>query len=173
MISAIVLAPDLRRDDDISLVRETIVRSLIWLVSAVIAGVVRDVILAAPTALDLSDIADQAGCVLVQADRETDRLAGAIAASRSDQLLVIKTGYQSDGALVEDIEAFVRRAKPGVVALVHAAPEALVERLFPNRSPVIGVLIPRSRLPKKLGFAGLLRSTRKPVRLRTRAVRIG
>ena len=172
MISAIMLVPDLRHDDDKGLQRETVVRSLVWLVSAVIAGVVRDVVLAAPDALELSEIADQAGCTLVQSDRETDRLAGAIAASRCDRLLVIKTGYQSDGALVEDIEAFVRRATPGAVAFVQAAPDAFLERLFPHRAPVVGVLIPRANLPRTILFANLVRSARKAIRLRTSVSRI-
>lgn len=174
MISAIVLAPDTARSADVEHVREVAVRSLVWLVSAVVSGVVRDVTLAVPTGLGLSEVADQVGCAFVEADGEADRLVEAVKVSRGMRLLIIKAGFQPDGGLPDEIDSFVRRSSADAVALVLAAPATAAQRLLPDRAPIVGVLVPRGfclRRPPS-GFDGLARLVKRGVRLRTRASRI-
>ena len=173
MISAIVLAPD-GQDDDVERAREIIVRSLVWLVSAVVSGVVRDVTLAVPAGLGLSEVADQSGCGLVQEDDEAARLDASVRQSRGPRLLILKAGYQPDAGLAEAIDSFIRREADDAVALVVAAPETAAQRLFPYRAPVVGVLVNRDFCLKRRSksFAALTRALRRGMRLRPRANRI-
>ena len=106
MISAVVFTPDAWTGEDIARQRETVVRSLVWLVSAVVSGVVRDVTLAVPSGLGLSEVADQSGCALIQADSEAERIAQAVRGTREARLLVILAGFQPDAGLIEEIGHF-------------------------------------------------------------------
>ena len=171
MISAIVLVSDPRRSDDVDHVHEIVVRSLVWLVSAVVAGVVRDVTLAGPADIGLAAVADQIGCKVVEADDEAERLVAAAIGSRDARLLVMRSGYQPDVNLTAEIEAFVRRSEPDAAALVLAVPEDALTRLLPGRAPVIGLLVPRAHV-EAVDFSRLVRRTRRAARLRARATRI-
>lgn len=174
MISAIVLASEHQSGDDVEHAHEVVVRSLVWLVSAVVAGTVRDVVLAVPAGLGLSEVADQSGCTLAKADDEAGRLAAAIAAARGPRLLVLRAGYQPDGRLADEIDAFTRRTRDDATALVLAAPETLPQRLFPRLAPAVGVLLSRAAALEAPppSFGRLVRGLRRPTRLHTRAVRI-
>ena len=173
MISVIVLAPDAPYADDVGYAREIVVRSLVWLVSAVVAGVVRDVTLAVPAGLGLSEVADQAGCELILADHEAARLDLALVGMRERRVLVLKTGFQPANGLIEEIDSFVRRAPREGAALVRSEPETPLARLFPNLAPVVGVLMPGGPAPNVSGgFTRLARAYRRGTSLRTRATRI-
>ena len=171
LISVIVLVPDLHRSDDADRFREIVARSLVWLVSAVVAGVVRDVTLAGPAGVGLDEIADEAGCKLVEAGGEAEWIDAAVAGGRDARLLVMRAGYHPDATLVGDIDAFIRRAGPEAAALVLATPETLLERILPGRAPVVGVLVPVRRL-RAGRFRQLVRRSRNAVRLRARAARM-
>ncbi len=171
MISAIVLVPDHRRRTDVGYVREVVVRSLVWLVSAVVSGVVRDVVLAGPAGIGLGDIARQAGCKVVEALTEAERLGRAASDSRDARLLILKVGFQPEANLVEEIDAFVRRAGPEAAALILATPETMLGRISPARASVIGILIPRDRM-RAGEFRALVRATKGATRLRARATLI-
>lgn len=170
MISALVLAADLAAGDDAPDIREVAVRSLGWLVSAVVAGTVRDVTLAAPAALGLGDIADQAGCALVQADTEAERLAVAIESARGPLLLVIKSGFHPQSGLIEEVAHLVRH-ETEVRALILSTPTTFVERLLPDRAAVVGFLAPIAlcRGHGRRGFRPLTRSLGGATPLRHRA----
>jgi hypothetical protein len=177
MISAVVLTPDSWREDDLDRQREIVVRSMVWLVSAVVAGVVRDVTLAVPGGLGLSDVADRSGCRLVQADVEGERLQAAVAESREERVLVLRAGFQPEGGLVEDIETFLRREARDGVALLLATPATPWQRLFPRHARIVGVLAPKALVTSKTfaapgarGFARLARlARRRGIRLYARA----
>ena len=169
MITAIVLSPDLRPGEDTGRARELIVRSLVWLVAAVVSGVVRQVVLASPDRLDLDDIVDQAGCELVQARRESERLDAAAGLSRSERLLVLKGAVEPEPGFVDELAAFLARTNAGESALVLAAPQTLWQRLFPDRAPVVGVLANRDLAAAAGDFSRLARSARHASRLRSRA----
>lgn len=161
MISAVVLTPDSWTGSDLAREREVVVRSLVWLVSAVVSGVVRDVTLAVPAGLGLGEVADQSGCALVQADTEAERLAAAVAVAREPRFIVIKAGFQPDPGLVEEIDIFVRREPETMVAILLETPATLFQRLFPQHAAVAGILLPRALVPPGGGFARLARMTRR------------
>lgn len=171
MIPAIVLVPDPRPPDDADHVREIAVRSLVWLVSAVVAGVVGDVTLAGPADIDLDDVADRVGCKVVVARDEAERLALALAGGQEGRVLVLRAGYHHDATVTDDLDAFLRRSGPEAAALILAAPETLIERMVPGRAPVVGILMPRGRGGAG-GFGQLVRRSRRATRLRARATRI-
>ncbi len=171
MISAIVLVPDPGRLESADDLGEVVVRSLAWLVSAVVAGLVREVVLAGPPGVGLGDIADRVGCEVFLAGSEAERLDGAVAVCRTARVLVLRAGYQPDAPVGDEINAFIRRAGPDAMALILAAPETMLERLLPGRAPVIGVLTPCGRVGTG-GFDRLVRRSKPATRLRTRASRI-
>ena len=174
MISAIVLASESQSAVDVEHAHEVVVRSLVWLVSAVVAGVVRDVILAVPPGLGLSEVADQSGCALVQAEDEAGRLGIAIADARGPRLLILRAGFQLDNRVSEEIDSFVRREPADAAALILAAPETAIQRVFPGRAPVVGMLLTKPAAGSKPpeSFERLARMLRGSARLRTRAARI-
>lgn len=174
MISAIVLVSDRQSTDDTEHAHEIVVRSLVWLVSAVVAGVVRDVTLAIPPGFGLSEVADQSGCALVEAEDEGARLAAALDAVRGPRLLVLRAGFHIDAKIVEEIDGFVRRRPEEAAALILAAPQTAPQRLMPGRAPVVGLLAPKAAClaASPRGFSRLARSLRGAARLKTRAERI-
>lgn len=173
MISAIVLSPDPPGGRERADAAEVIVRSLVWLVSAVVSGVVQEVILAAPDRLDLTDVVDQSGCGLVQAAVEADRLAAAVAASRGRLLFVVRSGFLPDPGLVDELAALLRRAPgAGAGALLLATPETPWERLLPDRAPAVGILVARATITRPGTFAQMAKASRHAARLRSRASRI-
>lgn len=174
MISAVVFTPDSWTGDDLSRERETVVRSLVWLVSAVVSSVVRDVTLAVPAGLGLSELADQSGCALIEADTEMDRLAHAIAATREPRLIVVKAGFQPDAGLVEEIDSFERREPADAIAVLLATPATIFQRLFPQHAAVVGALVQRD-LAQSLGggFERVARTARRrgaPFQARARPI---
>ena len=174
MISAIVLVSDRQSIDDTDHAHEVLVRSLVWLVTAVVAGVVRDVTLAIPPGFGLSEVADQSGCALVEAEEEGIRLASAIAAVRGPRLLVLRAGYQIDAKIVDEIDVFVRRQPEEAAAFILSEPQTAAQRLLPGRAPVVGILAPKATCTAlaSRGFPRLVRGIRGATRLKTRAARI-
>lgn len=166
MISAIVLATG----DPPERARELAVRSLAWLVSAVVAGVVRDVTAACPSSWPVADVMEHAGCELVQGESETGRLAAAATLARCERVLVLRLGFQPEGPLVAEIDAAQPRLEPHAAALLLEAPASMMQRLFPDRAPVVGLLLPRERLAGERTFRDLARAARGGLRLRTRLV---
>lgn len=166
MISAIVLATG----DPPERVRELAVRSLAWLVSAVVAGVVRDVIAACPSSWPVADVMEHAGCALVTAEAEAGRLAAAIALARCERVLVLRLGFQPEGPLVAEIDAAQPRLAADAAALLLEAPSSMLQRVFPDLAPVVGLLLPRQHLMGERTYGELARSARGGLRLRTRLV---
>lgn len=151
--------------------RETAVRSLAWLVSAVVAGVVRDVVVACPPTWAVEDLMDHAGCKLVQAPEEEARLAAAAALAKCERVLVIRVGFQPEGQLVGEIDGLDRGALDNGGRLLLRAPSRLIERLFPDRSPPVGLLLDRERLrTAPTTFRALSRQMRRCRRFRARMV---
>lgn len=169
MISAIVLVSDAAPPGDVAQQREIAVRSLSWLVSAVVSGVVRDVILAAPVSMDLAAIADTVGCGYIVDEHEAQRLSKAGRESRCERILVLRSGFQPIGNLAEEIDVTQCRGA-GEGALVLSTPTSFYERMVPSRAAVAGVLTARESIigVGDKGFAALTRATRTLTRLHTR-----
>jgi hypothetical protein len=174
MISAIVLVSDRQSTDDLEHAHEVAVRSLVWLVSAVVSSTVRDVMLATPPGFGLSEVADQAGCALVQAEEESGRLAAAIAAARGPRLLILRAGYNLDARICDELDAFIRRRPEDTPAVILSEPQTAAQRLLPGRAPVVGVLASKAACAALAprSFSRLVREMRGATRLKIRAERI-
>jgi len=144
MISAIVLVPGGARSGP-SRDGELLARSLGWLVSAVVAGVVRDVTLAGPEGLGLADIAEQSGCDAVEDDHEAERLTKAVASSKQSRLLILESAFQPGDSMIGELDSLTRTMKLDQTASLLAAPATAWQGLLPGRARTVGLLAPASR----------------------------
>ena len=108
MISAIVLT--LGEGEAPANAREVAVRSLTWLVTAVVSGVVRDVVMACAPSWSVADIMEQAGCDLVVAEREPNRIAAGAARAKCERVLLLRVGLQPEGPIVDELGAIAGRS---------------------------------------------------------------
>jgi hypothetical protein len=170
MISVIVLVPggagrgELRDG-------ELLARSLVWLVSAVVAGIVRDVILAGPEGAGLADIAEQAGCTAVVDDREAECLTKAVASSRQPRLLILQSAFQPGDGMVGELDGLVRMMRQDQTASLLAAPVTAWQGLLPGRARTVGLLAPTNRCRSLAGsdFRRLKARLRPKIKFVTRA----
>ncbi|MDR3460762.1 MAG: hypothetical protein P4L76_00415 [Beijerinckiaceae bacterium] len=144
MISAIVLVPGgawrgAARDS------ELLVRSLVWLVSGVVAGIVRDVTLAGPEGLGLAAIAEQSGCAVVEDDSEAGRLTKAVALSKQSRVLILEFAFQPAEGMIGELDSLARLMGPDDSARLLAAPATIWQQLFPRRSRTVGLFASASR----------------------------
>lgn len=157
MISAIVFVSDATRRD-VSREREILVRSLIWLVSAVVAGTVRDVTLAGRSGLDLAEIADQCGCNIAEGAGEAERLGAAIASSKGSRLLILEAGFQPMDGIIGELDSVARSVALDASVRLLATPATAWQRLFPDQARTIGLFAPADRC-RALGNASFERLT--------------
>ncbi len=144
MISAIVYVPfanarPAARDG------ELLVRSLVWLVSAVVSGVVRDVTLAGGPMLGLGDIADQSGCGFVEGTSEAACLHRALAVGRGTGVLIVASGYQPGETMVGELDGLARSLGAKETARLLATPVTRWQRLSVKAAPTIGLLAPSAK----------------------------
>ena len=156
MISVVVLVEGpCRQRDDMLVVTA---RSLVWLVPAVVAGAVRDVVLATPPHLGIDAVADQVGCELAETD-DSHLLQAGLYRARCEEVLVLRAGHQPQGDLVGEIEIRCRERGLTRPVLLLAAAASLLERVFPNRAPVVGVLTTKQRAAAAATFTDLVRAS--------------
>ena len=179
MLSAIVLYELSRKPRRLDPL-EVLVRTLSSLVKANIEGLLGDVAIAGPAEQGLSLVADHAGCGLIEAAAEGEWLGQAIEAARGPNVLLLRSGFAPQAGFIEEVGDLlnVRSHPTGVcrrAALLRAAPEIVIERLFPAAAPLAGLIAPRDRcLAAPAGGLAALAHTVKPsMTLRTRARRIG
>jgi hypothetical protein len=142
---------------------EPVVRNLPALVAASVNGLVCDAVLAGPPEDELDFIAEHAGCAFVEAEKEIDALAQALALARGTDMLILHAGHVPEIGSMEaigDLVASGQSAERGW--LLRAAPDNPAERLFPGLSPAVGLVAARElcagvKLPS---FAKLLKATR-------------
>ena len=170
MMSALVLAPDAGMVADLERTREVVIRSLAWLVSAVVAGVIGDVVLAAPPLLDLGEAADLAGSRFIEATDEGDRLRRGAAACRKAHLLVMRGGFTAEIGMVGELERLLRERPAG--AIIRSTPEPRLQTLMPSLTPVVGIVASREDASLARSFDDLVRSMKGAPRLRSRASRL-
>jgi hypothetical protein len=176
MLSAIVLYESIRQPRRLDPV-EVLVRTLSSLVKANIEGLLADVAIAGPAEQGLDLVADHAGCGLIEAAGEGDWFRRAIEAARGPNVLLLRSGFAPHAGFIEEVGDFCAdpRSVCGQGALLRAAPESFIERLFPSAAPLAGLIAPRDRcLATHAGrLAALARSINPATTLRTRARRIG
>lgn len=172
MLSTLVLAPPFT--DSSTAIAATLVRTLAALVPATVDGLVRDVTLvAAHPDADIRQIADYAGCAIVEADSFEAAVRQAVDRARSPWIFVLCANAIVDRGFSEEIAAlFGPQADPGepAVLLLRQAPQGFGARLMPDRAPVAGVIAQRQKLPGGAkDFATLVRRLGKARTLTSRA----
>jgi hypothetical protein len=183
MLSTIVLCESSQQSERID-PAERLVRSLSSLIRANVEGLLGDVAIAGPSGRGLGLIADQAGCALFEAASESEWLRRAIAAARGPELFLLRSGFAPQLGFIEEAGDFLRAEgvdNPGRThaALLRAAPETFVERLFPRTAPLAGLIAPRDRCVElsaaksPVKFPALARFFNSAATLRTNARRIG
>ncbi len=170
MTSVIVLVPD---DTGRSPARESelLVRSLVWLVSAVVSGVVRDVTLAGRAGLDLAEVAEQSGCRVVEAASERERLGRALALSKGPRVLLIHSAYRPAETMVGELDSLTHSLPPDAALRLLAAPATAWQRLRPDAAPLVGLFAPLQacRLQPSPSFSQLVADLRPKRLFATRA----
>jgi hypothetical protein len=177
MLSVIVLCNPIPAAGRPAIDGEAVVRTLSALVSALVRGLVRDVVIAGPEAARLEKIADHAGCAFVEAEQEWDRLGRALALVRGEELLVLHAGHIPETGFVEEVEEFLAHAGRAEARRIYAAPMTYWQRLIPTIAPIAGLIAPvtacrAAAASKELTFAALLRATRSNAALRARLRRV-
>ncbi len=171
MLSTLVLAPPF--SDGPPSIAATLVRTLAALVPATVDGLVRDVTLVAVEAgTEIRQVAEHAGCSIVEAGSFEAAVRQAVEKARSPWIFVLSANAVVDRGFSEEIAAlFGPQADPGKpsVLLLRQAPQGLGARLMPGRAPVAGVIALRQSFKGAKDFATLVRRLGKARTLTSRA----
>jgi hypothetical protein len=176
MLTAIVLADPQEKQRLARRAPEEAARTLAFLVSAAVQGLVRDAVLIGEDSAALRYVADYAGCTLITDSEPASALAAALAVARSEHVLLLKAGYAAEAPLVDEIRDFVEfgRGRQGGAGLIRETPGNLLQRVFPGRSPLAGLVAARdrSRAANARDIEDLARRLRPVVLLKSGARRI-
>jgi hypothetical protein len=176
MLTAIVLINSQEKQGLARRAPEEAARTLAFLVSAAVQGVVRDAVLIGEDSAALRYVADYAGCTLVGDGDPAKALAEALAAARSDHVLLLRAGYAAEPPLIDEIRDFLEfgRGRGGVSGLVREMPGGLIQRILPGTSPLVGVVAPTSkgRAARAGDLAGMARRLRPAVTFQAGARRL-
>jgi hypothetical protein len=176
MLTAIVLANPQEKQGVARRTPEQAARTLAFLVSAAVQGLVRDAVLIGEDSAALRYVADYAGCTLVSESAPAKALSTALAAARSEQIFLLKAGYATEPPLVDEIRDFLEfgRGREGVCGMVRQMPEGSVQRFLPGTSPLAGLVAPRdkSRAANARDLADMARRLRPAVTFKARARRL-
>ena len=149
MLSLVLLAYDVAHADEArsaNRLREKAVRSLSSLVEGVVSGLIADATLVGPPDMQLGEIADEAGCALVEAAAPAQGLMEAAARARHLELFLLAAGCAVERGFFEeahDIFAFGAAVRPRALRL---APAGLASRIVPRLAPVVGVIASKAAL---------------------------
>jgi hypothetical protein len=145
MLTAIVLANPQEKQELARRAPEEAARTLAFLVSAAVQGVVRDAVLIGEDSAALRYVADYAGCTLVSEPEPAKAIAEALAAARSEHVFLLKAGHAAEPPLIDEIRDFLEfsRGRDGIAGLVRAMPGSFVERILPRTSPLVGMVASR------------------------------
>ena len=172
MISALVLSPSLRAAPE-PRAPEAVARSLNALVRLAVEGVLRDVAIVGPDE-GLAELADAAGCALIETGSTQDGLARGVAQVRADFVFVLEGGYAPTSGLAEEADEFLLDRERFRGALLRRAPHSVVTRFAPGLARPVGVLAPREKIsaaaPRDL--ADLIRRLKIRRSLAVRAQRV-
>jgi hypothetical protein len=176
MLTAIVLINPQEKQGLARRAPEEAARTLAFLVSAAVQGVVRDAVLIGEDSAALRYVADYAGCTLVTESEPPKALAEALAAARSDHVLLLKAGYAAESPLIDEIRDFLEfgRGRDGVSGRVREIPGGLIQRILPGTSSLVGLVAPRDkcRAARAGDLAGMARRLRPGVTFKAGARRL-
>jgi hypothetical protein len=150
--------------------REAIVRTLASLIDACVAGLVADAVLIGPPDSGLGQIADEAGCGLVEAVDARSGLTRALPGLRYGDVLALRAGHALERGFVDELRDALAFGEPGRALVLRAAPSTLLTRLAPRLAEPVGLIARR----EDFGAAGDLATLARRLHaeeLRTRARR--
>ena len=163
MLSLILLCHPLRPArapaDLAALVRERAARSLASLVEASIAGVIADATLVAAPAFSLADIAEEAGCHLIEAADASAAVAQALVQARQTDVFLLCAGFCVDRGFVDEAADAAAFGGLKTARALKVQPESLLTRLAPSLAAPVGVLA-RKKAVSEAGVAEIVRLTR-------------
>jgi hypothetical protein len=147
MLTAIVLANPQEKQGLARRAAEEAARTLAFLVSAAVQGLVRDAVLIGEDSAALRYVADYAGCTLISEARPAEALAAALASARAEHVFLLKAGYAAEPPLIDEIRDFLEfgRGRDGVCGLVRETPGGFVQTVLPVLLPLAGVVARRDK----------------------------
>jgi hypothetical protein len=142
MLSVVLLSFDSfsPRAESAALGRERASRSLGSLVHACVEGLVADAVLVAPTGSELAQVADEAGCGLVEAATAEAGLEAALRNVRYADIFILCAGYAIERGFVEEARDALVFDAPGRARALRVAPDSLLTRLAPDLARPVGLL---------------------------------
>ena len=163
MLSLILLCHDLRPAPKAAvsgaLLRERAARSLASLVEASIAGVIADAMLVAAPSPSLSDIAEEAGCHMVEAAEAGAAMKKALAQARQTDVFLLAAGFCVDRGFVDEAADAAAFGGLKTARALKVQPESLLTRLAPSLAPPVGLLA-RKQAVAEAGLAEVPRLAR-------------
>jgi hypothetical protein len=176
MLTAIVLANSQEKQGFARGAAEQTARTLAFLVSAAVQGLVRDAVLVGEESAALRHVADYAGCTLVTESDPAAALMAALSSGRAEHVFLLTAGYAADPPLLDEIRDFLEfgRGRGSVCGLVREMPRGLVQRVLPAASPLAGLVAPRdkSRTASARDLADMARRLRPKVTFKAGARRL-
>ena len=168
MLSLILLCHNLPPAPDAAaagaLVRERAARSLASLVEASIAGVIADATLVAAPAASLADIADEAGCHMIEAADAGAAVAKALAQARQTDVFLLAAGFCVDRGFIDEAADAAAFGGLKTARVLKVQPESLFTRLAPSLARPVGLLARKEAVAE----AGIAEVARLAHRLRAR-----
>jgi hypothetical protein len=146
MVTAVVLSPSLGAAAPHERAAEAVARSLGALVRATVEGVLREAVIVGPSGEGLAEIADHAGCAVIEAVSMAEGLAMAAAQGRSEIAFILKGGFAPQGGFVEEAADLLLAADASRGALVRRAPDSLLTRLAPQFAEPVGLFAGRAAI---------------------------
>jgi hypothetical protein len=177
MLSTIVFCEDWSARRPGRDLAEVLARTLASLVTAKVEGLLGDVRIAGPARNGLSDVANQAGCALIEAENEMDWLSLALHAARGPDVFLLCYGRAPEAGFIEEAGDFLAKNTEDKSrrARLRAAPESFLEWIFPPLAAIAGLIASRDlmlRAPRG-GFINLAGFVAPATAFHTRARRIG
>ena len=171
MLSTLVFAPPAAHDATRR--ASALLRTLAALVPATVEGIVRDVtLLQVGGGPSFAEIADEAGCHVVEDRDFPAALARGVAGARSSWIFIVKAGTIPSRIFGEEAaRALEGSLATGGALLLREQPNGFLARCFPALAPVAGVILPRARLTEGrcASFAEVVRRARPARSLPTSA----
>jgi hypothetical protein len=147
MLTAIVLGESDQNQKLAQRAPEQAARTLAFLVSAAVQGLIRDAVLIGEDTPALRYVADYAGCSLISESDRAKAMAEALDLARGEHVFVLRAGYAAEPPLIVEIRDFIEvgPGRQGACGLVREMAGGFIERIWPAMSPLAGLVAPRDK----------------------------
>jgi hypothetical protein len=147
MLSAVILAHDEPPAPQPEVRARRVTRTLGALIALVVADIVGDAQIIARRGHDFAALADRAGCSVVAEDDPDRALAQSLHRARRPDILLIRAGYAPDRGFADEIGMMAEDAVGGLPPrALHRDADTFIQRLWPQRAPVVGLVASRDTL---------------------------